>query len=39
MIEQQAIIKMIFGFKAKYLRQQQQLSLEELAERAGLSKS
>ena len=39
MIEQQAIIKMIFGFKAKYLRQQKGLSLEELAERAGLSKS
>jgi len=39
MIEQQAIIKMIFGFKAKYLRQQSGLSLEELAERAGLSKS
>ncbi len=39
MIAQQAIIKMIFGFKAKYLRQQQELSLEELAERAGLSKS
>ena len=39
MIEQQAIIKMIFGFKAKYLRQQQGLSLEELAERASLSKS
>ncbi len=39
MVDQQSIIKMIFGFKAKYLRQQHGLSLEELAERAGLSKS
>lgn len=39
MVDQQSIIKMIFGFKAKYLRQQHGLSLEELAERAQLSKS
>ena len=39
MVDQQSVIKMIFGFKAKYLRQQHGLSLEELAERAQLSKS
>jgi XRE family transcriptional regulator, fatty acid utilization regulator len=39
MVNQQSVIKMIFGFKAKYLRQQHGLSLEELAERAQLSKS
>ncbi len=39
MIVQQDIIKMIFGFKVKYHRQQLNLSLEELAKSAGLSKS
>lgn len=39
MIDQQAIVNMIFGFKAKYLRQQHGFSLEELAKRSGLSKS
>lgn len=39
MVDPQDIIKMIFGFKAKYLRQKLGLSLEELAERAHLSKS
>ncbi|TXB65610.1 helix-turn-helix domain-containing protein [Phaeodactylibacter luteus] len=39
MVDPQDVIKMIFGFKAKYLRQKLGLSLEELAERAHLSKS
>jgi len=39
MVDQQSTLKMIFGFKAKYLRRQQGLSLEQLAERSGLSKS
>jgi XRE family transcriptional regulator, fatty acid utilization regulator len=39
MIEPHDILRMIFGFKVKYLRQQQGASLEELAEQSGLSKS
>jgi XRE family transcriptional regulator, fatty acid utilization regulator len=39
MMEPQDTLKMIFGFKVKYLRQQLNASLEELAERSGLSKS
>ncbi len=39
MIGQQELIKMIFGFKLKYLRQRRDLSLEELAAKTGLSKS
>jgi len=39
MIGQQELIKMIFGFKLKYLRQRKGLSLEELAAKTGLSKS
>ena len=38
-MEPQDTLKMIFGFKVKYLRQQLDASLEELAERSGLSKS
>ncbi|KGE89820.1 MAG: helix-turn-helix domain-containing protein [Phaeodactylibacter xiamenensis] len=39
MIIKEDIIKMIFGFKVKYHRQQLGLSLEELAKSSGLSKS
>ena len=39
MISQNEIIKRIFGFKIKYLRQKQNLSYEELADRTGLSRS
>lgn len=39
MISDNTIIKMIFGFKVKYLRQQKSLSYEQLAEITGLSKS
>ena len=39
MLSDNTIIKMIFGFKIKYLRQQQKLSYEELALRTGLSRS
>lgn len=39
MISENDLIKMIFGFKLKHLRQEHDLSLEELAERTGISKS
>lgn len=39
MLSESALIKLLFGFKLKYLRQDQGLSLEDLAARTGLSKS
>ena len=39
MLSENTIIKRIFGFKIKYLRQQKNLSYEELAQVTGLSKS
>ncbi len=39
MLSENELIKMIFGFKLKYLRLQKELSLEELAASTGLSKS
>ncbi len=39
MLDDHTIIKMIFGLKLKYLRHQQELSLEQLAALTGLSKS
>ena len=39
MLTDNAIIKMIFGFKLKYLRLQKSLSLEQFSERTGLSRS
>ncbi|MCG8328446.1 MAG: helix-turn-helix domain-containing protein [Chitinophagales bacterium] len=39
MLTEADIIKLLFGFKLKYLRQNKGLSLEELATQSGLSKS
>lgn len=39
MLNDNDIIKMIFGFKVKFLRQQQQLSYQQLADLTGLSTS
>jgi hypothetical protein len=39
MLSEGDVIKLLFGFKLKYLRQQNGLGLEELAEKSGLSKS
>ena len=39
MLSENTIIKRIFGFKIKYLRQRQNLSYEELAQATGLSRS
>ena len=39
MLSESEVIKLLFGFKLKYLRQEQGLGLEELAARTGLSKS
>jgi transcriptional regulator with XRE-family HTH domain/Zn-dependent peptidase ImmA (M78 family) len=39
MLEEGEIIRLLFGFKIKYLRLQKGYGLEELAERTGLSKS
>lgn len=39
MIDDNQVIKMIFGFKVRYLRQQQGLSYQELQEKTGLSLS
>ncbi len=39
MLSENTIIKMIFGFKVRYLRQQNGLSYEQLAEKTGLSRS
>jgi transcriptional regulator with XRE-family HTH domain len=39
MLSNEKIIRLILGFKVRHLRQQQQLSYQELAERTGLSTS
>ncbi len=39
MVVEKDIIKMVFGFKVKYLRQQKGLSFHQLSERTGLSTS
>ena len=39
MINNQDIIKLVFGFKVRYLRQQKELSYQQLAKKAGMSLS
>ncbi|MCB0635621.1 MAG: helix-turn-helix domain-containing protein [Lewinella sp.] len=39
MLSEAEVIKLLFGFKLKYLRQESGLGLEDLAARTGLSKS
>ena len=39
MLSDEQIIRLIFGFKVRHLRQQQQLSYQELSEKTGLSTS
>ena len=39
MIDDNQIIKMIFGFKVRYLRQQEGLSYQQLQDKTGLSLS
>jgi|GEM_PF-6569923 len=39
MLNDEKIIRLIFGFKVRYLRQQQNLSYQELAKATGLSTS